>query len=208
MSRAERRTNKVNRAALLFAALGLLVTAGAAAQHLATRRIGIEWDQGVPRVSVSVSDLVDARARRALESGLQKRLIMTVQAYEAGGSRPFATTTVTCAATYDLWEESYIVRIGRRSERHTSIDAVLQRCLVARNLSVGRAEDWRSRRGRRVYFAVRAEFNPISASRCTALLRPSTTDGPIGPIVVNIVRREICAAERAVDFRSQEVTAP
>lgn len=208
MSRAQRRKPKVNRAALLVAALGLLFTAGAAAQNLATRRIGIEWDQGVPRVSVSVSDLVDARARRALESGLQKRLIMTVQAYEAGGSRPFATTTVTCAATYDLWEESYIVRIGRRSERHTSIDAVLQRCLVARNLSVGRAEDWRSRRGRRVYFAVRAEFNPISASRCTALLRPSTTDGPIGPIVVNIVRREICAAERAVDFRSQEVTAP
>ena len=208
MSRALRRNAKVNRTALLFAALGLLVTAGAAAQNLSTRRIGIEWDQGVPRVSVSVSDLVDARGRRALESGLQKRLIMTVQAYEAGGSRPFATTTITCAATYDLWEESYIVRIGRRSERHASIDAVLQRCLVARNLAVGRAEDWRSHHGRRVYFAVRAEFNPISASRCTALLRPSTSDGPIGPIVVNIVRREICAAERAVDFRSQEVTAP
>jgi hypothetical protein len=198
----------VRRAALLVAALGLLVATGVAAQRLATRRIGMEWRQGVPRVSVSVTDLVDTRARRALDSGLQKRLIMTVQAYEAGGSRPFATTTVACAATFDLWEESYIVRIGRRTERHASIDAVLQRCLVARDLAVGRAEDWRPRRGRRVYFAVRAEFNPISASRCTALLRPSSSDGPIGPIVVNIVRREICAAERAVDFRSQEVTAP
>jgi len=198
----------VRRAALLVAVLGLLVATGVAAQRLATRRIGLEWQQGVPRVSVSVTDLVDARARRALDSGLQKRLIMTVQAYEAGGSRPFATTTVACAATFDLWEESYIVRIGRRTERHPSIDAVLQRCLVARDLAVGRAEDWRPRRGRRVYFAVRAEFNPISASRCTALLRPSSSDGPIGPIVVNIVRREICAAERAVDFRSQEVTAP
>jgi len=198
----------VNRAALLLAGLGLLVATGVAAQRLGTRRIGVHWQQGIPLVSVSVSDLVDARARRALNSGLQKRLIMTVQAYETNGSRPFATTTVTCAATYDLWEESYIVRIGRRSERHASIDAVLQRCLVAQDLAVGRPEDWRSRHGRRVYFAVRAEFNPISASRCTALLRPSTSDGPIGPIVVNIVRREICAAERAVDFRSQELTAP
>ncbi len=197
----------MNRAALVVAAVALLLATSVAAQRLATRRIGIEWQQGVPRVSVSVSDLVDSRARRALDSGLQKRLIMTVQAYEAGGSRPFTTTTVTCAATFDIWEESYIVRLGRRTEPHASIDAVLQRCLVARDLAVGRAEDWRSRRGRQVYFAVRAEFNPISASRCTQLLRPSSSDGPIGPIVVNIVRREICAAERAVDFRSQEVTA-
>lgn len=198
----------MNRAALVVAALALLVATSVAAQRLATRRVGVQWQQDVPRVSVSVTDLVDMRARRALDSGLQKRLIMTVQAYEAGGSRPFATTTVTCSATFDLWEESYIVRIGRRTERHASIDAVLQRCLVARDLAVGRAEDWRPRRGRSVYFAVRAEFNPISASRCTALLRPSSSDGPVGPIVVNIVRREICAAERAVDFRSQEVTAP
>lgn len=198
----------MNRAALLVAALVLLVATSVAAQRLATRRVGVQWQQDVPRVSVSVTDLVDMRARRALDSGLQKRLIMTVQAYETGGSRPFATTTVTCSATFDLWEESYIVRIGRRTERHASIDAVLQRCLVARDLAVGRAEDWRPRRGRPVYFAVRAEFNPISASRCTALLRPSSSDGPVGPIVVNIVRREICAAERAVDFRSQEVTAP
>ena len=186
----------------------LLIAAGAAAQSLATRRVGVRWRQGVPHVSVSVSDLVDPGARRALESGLQKRIIMTVQAYEVGASQPFATTRVQCAATYDLWEESYIVRIGRRSERHRSVDAVLERCLVARELAVGRRSDWASPRQRPIYFAVRAEFNPISASRCTALLRPSSSEGPIGPIVVNIVRREICAAERAVDFRSQEVAVP
>jgi hypothetical protein len=193
----------------LTLALGLsLLAAGAAAQSLATRRVGVRWRQGVPHVSVSVSDLVDANARRALASGLQKHLIMTVQAYEVGASQPFATTRVQCAATYDLWEESYIVRIGRRSERHPSVNAVIERCLVARELAVGRPSDWASPRQRPVYFAVRAEFNPISASRCTALLRPSSSDGPIGPIVVNIVRREICAAERSVDFRSQEVSGP
>jgi hypothetical protein len=132
VNRLARREPRVNRAALLIAAVVLSLATSVVAQRLATRRIGIGWQQGVPRVSVSVSDLVDSRARRALDSGLQKRLIMTVQAYEAGGSRPFATTTVTCAATFDLWEESYIVRIGRRTERHASIDAVLQRCLVAR----------------------------------------------------------------------------
>jgi hypothetical protein len=170
--------------------------------------MGVQFRQGVPLVSVSAADLVDEGARRALNSGLQKRLIMTVQAYRAGSSAAFASSTVACAVTFDLWEESYIVRIGRRTERHASIDAVLQRCLVARDLAVGRAEDWRLPRGQRVYFAVRAEFNPISASRCSELLRPSSSEGPIGPIVVNIVRREICAAERSTDFRSQEIAAP
>lgn len=201
--RALRRTR-----ALALGLLLLLVATVAAAQALATRRVGLSWQQGVPRLSVSVTDLVDAGARRALESGLQKQLILTVQAYQVGASQPFATTRVQCAATYDLWEESYIVRIGRRSERHSSVAAVIDRCLVARDLPVGRAADWSNRHGRAVYFAVRAEFNPISASRCTALLRPSRSDGPIGPVVVNIVRREICAAERAVDFRSQEVSVP
>ena len=186
----------------------LLVASGVAAQRLATRRVGLRWQRGVPQISVSVSDLVDASARRGLESGLQKRIIMTVQAYEVGAAHPFASTRVQCSATYDLWEESYILRIGRRSERHANLDAVISRCLVARNLTIGRPTDWSDRRPRRIYFAVRAEFNPISAERCTALLRPSSSEGPIGPIVVNIVRREICSAERAVEFRSQEVTIP
>ncbi|MCA9575994.1 MAG: hypothetical protein R3B40_13255 [Polyangiales bacterium] len=190
-------------------ALGLLLAATCAfAQALDTRRVGIRWQGGVPRISVSVADLVDQSARRALESGLQKRIIMTVQAYESGASHPFATTRVQCAATYDLWEESYILRIGRRTERHSRVDDVIARCLVARDLSVGRPGDWTNHGRRDLYFAVRAEFNPISAQRCTALLRPSRSEGPIGPIVVNIVRREICAAERSIDFRSQEVTSP
>jgi hypothetical protein len=206
-----RLANKFTLVTLLLV-LVLLVTclgaASAAAQALATRRVGIQWEAGTPRVTFSARDLVNAAARRELESGLQKRILLTVQAFDARSLRPIATERVTCGATYDLWEESYIVRIGRRTERHPDIASVLTRCLVANRLRVGSAEAWQRYRGHRVFFAVRAEFNPISASRCSALLRPTSSDGPVGPIVVNIVRREICAAERAIDFRSPEVEAP
>ena len=62
-------------------------------------------------------------------------------------------------------------------------------------------------------FALDPGFTPlhrqISRRRCRELLRGGReSDGPIGPIVVNIVRREICEADRVVEFRSPNVRVP
>ena len=186
------------------------VAGGALAQSLRDRRLGIQWTESRASLSFSARDLVDDReVRRALQSGVSKRVVLTAQVYRVGSTRPFATRTRECHITYDLWQESYVVEIGSRRRVEPDLAAAVGHCLVVRSFAVGRDADYERYRGERVYFAVRAEFNPISARRCREALRGSggSTD-PIGALVVNIVRRDICGADRAIDFRSQPVVVP
>jgi hypothetical protein len=188
----------------------LLLSVGALAQSLPDRRLGVRWDRGAPRLTFSARDLVDdPRVRRDLTSGVAKRIVLTAQAYRVGQARPLATRAFECRITYDLWQEAYEVELGSRRERFDDLEGAVGRCLVVRGLVVGRAADYANVRGDRVYFAVRAEFNPISGRRCRQMLRGSGTGSdPIGTLVVNIVRRDICRADRAVEFRSQPVPVP
>lgn len=188
----------------------LAVTSLALAQRgLNERRAGVGWENGAPHVSVSARDLVDARVSRELQSGIQKRIVVTVQAYRTGSPRPIASRSFTCRVTYDLWQRAFVTRIGSRTELHEDLDAVVHRCLDVQRLRVGTAVDYEDLADRQVYVAVRAEFNPISRTRCRELLRSSASGGdPIGPIVVNIVRRDICQADRAIEFRSQAFPVP
>lgn len=188
--------------------LFVLISSVAAAQSLGVRTTGVVWVGGAPRLSVSAADLANARVRDELSDGLQKRIVLTVQAFRIGASRPVVSEERQCLVTYDLWEEAYVVRRGRRTELARNVDGVVRRCLVLVNHPLGAPEAWARHRGSDVFFAVRAEFNPISRRRCRQLLRPTGGDDPIGPIVVNIVRREICRAERAIDFRSPPVRVP
>lgn len=189
--------------------LGLALLSTVALAQLRTRRVGVHWENGVPQVSVGLRDLVSRRVRRELQSGLRKRIVVTAQAYRVGNSRALATRTFSCAVTYDLWQESYVVRIGSRSETFQELRQVVDRCLSIRGLPVGRADQYENVHGRDIFFAVRAEFDPIDPIRCREMLRSSGGGGdPIGPIVVNIVRRDICQADRVVEFRSPVVTCP
>lgn len=192
----------------LFALLIALAAATAFAQ-ISQRRIGVRWRNNVPRISVGLRDLVNARVREELRSGLRKRIVVTAQAYREGNSRPLATRTFSCAVTYDLWEQSFNVRIGRGTERFARVEEVIDRCLAIDGMPVGQASDYANVQGRDIYFAVRAEFDPIDAGRCRQLLRSSDGGGdPIGPIVINIVRRDICQADRVVEFRSRTRQVP
>lgn len=196
-------------AALWLTVLGLVLASTALAQ-LGDRRLGVHWASGVPRLSFSAADLVDrSDVRRALSSGVAKRMVLTVQAYRVGSSRPFASRAFECRITYDLWQEAYEVELGSSRLTFEALDDAVERCLVVRGLVVGRPEDYADLGGERVYFAVRAEFNPISRRRCRHALRGSGgSSDPIGALVVNIVRRDICRADRAIDFRSQPVRVP
>jgi len=194
----------------IAAVLGLLLLAGTAlAQHdLPVRPMNVQWSAGVPRLAFSATQLVDAEVRRDLGSGLQKTIVVTVQAFPERGTSPVATRQYACAVTYDLWQDAYVLRMGRHTTTESRVEAVVRGCLQAENLTVGSASDFVDVRGESIYFAVRAEFNPISGRRCRELLRSSGSDAPLGPLVINIVRREICQAQRAIDFRSSPVTVP
>jgi hypothetical protein len=206
---SDRRRTRIRRYALLSAVLILVVGSIAWAQEaLGSRRIGAHFRSGVPVVSFSARDLFDRHVREELGSGLRKRLVLTIQAFPEGGSSAIATVTRECSVTFDLWEDAYVVRSEAGTNVTRSLDSIVEQCLVVRRLPIGAERDFERWSGRRIFFAVRAEFNPISGRRCRELLRPSSTGDPIGPIAINIVRREICRAERAIDFRSPPMTVP
>lgn len=197
------------RRGFLLAFVALAITASAFAQR-STRRLGVNWQDGVPRVSFSARDLIDSRVRRDLASGVRKRLVLTVQAFREGGGAPIATREVVCSVHWDVWQERYFVARGRAAERPVpSLAGVLRRCLVVHQLPVGRPEHYARHQGRRVYFAVRAEFNPISRRDCRSLLRSSGgATNPSGTLTINIVRRQICQADRAIEFQSPAAVMP
>lgn len=198
----------MNRARIAAFASLLLVATAAAQSRLPERAVTVTAQTSIVRASFGVRDLADAHVRRALASGLQKRFVTTVQLFRVGSSSPVATRSLTCLITYDLWEEAYVVRRGRRTEVLTGVESALERCLVVQNASVAEGPELGALHGQSAFLAVRAEFNPISPSACARSLRRPGSDDPLGPAVVNIVRREICQAERAVDFRSQTFRVP
>lgn len=175
---------------------------------LEQRAVKVEWAQGRPRVSFSAKDLADDRVRGKLSGGLKKNIVVTVQAYVDGSNQLIHTRRFTCTVTYDLWDDGYIVGLGRRTEKIETEAAVINRCLQVEALLVGDSKVFERHRGRDVYFAIRAEFNPISPKRCRELLRSGPGEDPVGPIVVNIVRRRVCAAENMLEFRSHTTTVP
>ncbi len=198
-------------ACLVFASL-LWCTSITEAQHrLPVRRVGVMWQNGTPRINVSVRDLANTPSvRRSLTSGIARRMNVSVQTFRSGSARPVASRSFACTITYDIFERSFVVRRGRRSAVASDYDDVLERCLTLRRHRAGTAAEFAGLEGQTIFFAVRAEFNPIDRRRCRQLLRGSgsSQQDPIGPIVINIVRREICEAERVVEFRSQDIVVP
>ena len=192
-----------------LAAALLAVTAVAYAQsHLPARDVSVLWSRGAPKVSFSARDLADERVRQELSSGLRKRLVVTVASHFKGSNRTMVVRQFGCDVTLDLWDDSYLVRIGSRSERLKTVEQAIDRCLVVRGLFVGEPASYEPHKGTEIYFSVKAEFNPISKKQCSELIRPTSGGDPVGPITVNIVRRRICQAERTIEFRSEYLEVP
>jgi hypothetical protein len=185
-----------------------------------SRRMGIRWNQKRPKVFFSARDLVNASVRRKLESGLPQRIDLSVFAYRERGGQPITAHARSCRVTYDLWERVYRVQLQTprvdRSELVDSIDEVIETCLVARGVPIGTKERFEARSGRKVYFAVLVELNPMSADTVQRirrwLARPATGgiegEAFFGTFVSLFVNRRIGDAERTIRFRSQAVTVP
>jgi hypothetical protein len=186
----------------------LTATVAYAQSHLPLRDVGVTWSRGAPKVSFSAKDLVDKRVRQELSSGLRKRLVLTVGAHLKGSNRRLTVRQFGCDVTLDLWDDDYLVRIGSQSERLKTLEQALDRCLAIEGLFVGEPKNYERQKGQEIYFAVNAEFNPISKKQCSELIRPTSGNDPVGPITLNIVRRRICRAERTIEFRSEYLKVP
>lgn len=202
-------------------ALALALAGSAHAQAVGERRVGARFVEGVPRLDVSIADFAgDAETRRKLTSGLPQTIQFRAYAYTADREEPVAVAARSCRVVYDLWEESFRVQLasetGDRTLSVASIEEVVGHCLVATQLPVGTAADWAPLHGRRAYFAVLVELNPLTPDTVQRirrwLARPQRgavdSDSFFGSFVSLFVNRGIGAAERTLRFRSQEIAVP
>ncbi len=193
----------------LGALLACLVLTPSVHAQLAERRVGARFVEGVPRLDVSVADFAsDAETRRKLTSGLPQTLQFRAYAYTSGRDEPVAVAARSCRVAYDLWEERFRVQIaseaGDRTVSLGTLEEVVSHCLVAEHLPVGRASDWAPLHGRRAYFAVAVELNPLTPDTVQRirrwLARPQRgavdSDSFFGSFVSLFVNRGIGAAER------------
>lgn len=200
-------------------ALTLAASVAFAQGSVPQRRFGVQWRDGVPRVHFSATDLADESLRDQLESGVWERLVMRVYAYR--GEEPAAVALRSCRIHWDVWLQHYSVQFRSsrvdRDETHRTMDAVLDRCLVARRVPVGRASDYREHRGQSVYFATLIELNPLTEAQVHRLrrwlARPAGGgriggEAFFGSFVSLFVNRRIGQAQRTLRFRSQPVRVP
>jgi hypothetical protein len=173
-----------------------------------------------PSVTFSARDFADANVRKKLQSGLPQTLVTRVYAYREHGKEPLAVAVLSCRVVYDLWEGVY--RIARQTEHSDktlaakSLEGVLQQCLEAKPLAVGKSADFAKERGKRVYFAMLVELNPLSQDTVQRirrwLARPggSQLEGNafFGSFVSIFVSRKLGAAEKSLGFRSEPLPVP
>jgi hypothetical protein len=203
----------------LLGLLALLAAGVAFAQPVGVRRIGVNWVDGVPRISFSARDLVTRSVREKLDSGPRQSLVMRVYGYTERGGRQIALAAVSCVVVHDVWERTYRVQrqtVGSdRTERVSTFAGVLRRCLVVDRLPVGTAADWESQRGRSVYFAALVEFNPLSRETVRRMRRWLAQPGAqtqdeafFGSFVAVFINRGISQAERTLRLRSPNIAVP
>ncbi len=205
---------------LALAALFLFAGAAYAQGAIPERRFGVHWREGAPIVDVSAADLADASLRERLESGIWERLVMRIYAYRENGE-PVAVAVRSCRIQWDVWPQVYVLQYRAsdtdRDETHATLQAVLDRCLVARRVAVGTAPDYAGHAGQRIYFAALIELNPLSPAQIHRLRRWLSRpagggriggEAFFGSFVSLFVNRRIGSAERTLRFRSQSVSVP
>lgn len=200
--------------------IALLSTVAIAQVDFTFRRMGIVFRHGVPHLYFSVRDLLHGEPGRKLEGGLPQRLVVTHSAFRTGRRKPISAGGHSCRVVYDLWQASY--RVQKTPDRGieerfstASREEVIDRCLVMRNVPLGRAEDFVS--GRLIHVRTVAELNPLSTKTIARirrwLARPGGGDtlddaAFFGSFVSLFVNQKIGAAERTLALRSQHVRVP
>lgn len=189
------------------------------ARSAQVRRVEAELVDGVPHLSFDVRDFANRVLRRKLKSGLPQVLVTRVITRDERTGKVLALTAQSCRVIYDLWEGNYRVQhdVPGRSLDLTSkgIHEVVHRCLRADRLPTPLKPGTRLG-GRRLYYEIAVEFNPMSKETVRRirrwLSRPGADqlggDAFFGSFVSIFVGQELGGAERVVRFRSQVWVVP
>jgi hypothetical protein len=222
-SRAKCGAGRSLRARIFACALAVTTLAplslAVAQSAIATRQLGVRFQSRAPVLSFSARDFLNADVRKKLDSGLPQRIVTRVYSYSEKGERPIAVAATSCRVVYDLWEGVYRVEeqteTSDRARTERDRTAAVAACLEPRTLVVGDGSVYAAHAGKRVYFAVIVELNPLSADTVQRIRRwLSRSSGELGgdaffgSFVSIFVSRKLGAAERALTFRSALVDVP
>ncbi len=171
-------------------------------------------------LSFSAREFLDNGVEKKLQSGLPQTLTTRVYAYDEHGREPLSITAVSCRVVYDLWEGVY--RVERQTEQSDrtltakTIDNVVQLCLDMPKLGVSSTTALRGESGKRIYFGVIVELNPMSQDTVQRIRRwlaqpnGNQLDGNafFGSFVSIFVTRKMGNAEKTLTFRSELFSVP
>jgi hypothetical protein len=167
-------------------------------------------------ISVSFTDVFDARLLRDLESGVTTTVVLRAYVYpDAKDALPVAFTSATLRVVYDLWEEVYEVQIedarGRRKFVEASKAEALKRVTTLSGFAV--APLARLPIGDYFFVGVVVEVNPVSQELLAEVRRWLARDADkqraagessfFGSFVSVFVNPKIPVADRTVKLRSQ-----
>lgn len=206
----------------------LLVAASAAAEDspppeprkLPLRASTVALDNQVVRLSVAYRDVLDAKLRERLTSGLPMVVVLRGYVLREAGGDPIALVAKTCRIVYDLWDEVFRIELTQTGALRTStiavnVEGVLRNCTeLRRGVLMDRAlMDEQTR----YFMAALVEVNPVSAEMLDRIQRwvarpsGSTRLGPgdslFGSFVGLFVAR-IGDADRQLAFRTEAFLPP
>lgn len=201
--------------------MALLMAGGALADDaVRSRKMGIVFRDGAPRIYYTARDLIDAAAQKKLDSGLPQRIVVQHFIYGKNPDSALAAGGHSCKIVYDLWQAIYrvdheviggsVTSVGLRTRQE-----VLDRCLIMQAFPLGEASDYVG--VPRVYVASLLQLNPLSTTTVARirrwLARPRSdfnveSRSFFGSFVSLFVNDRIGAAERVLRLRSQDVEIP
>jgi hypothetical protein len=167
-------------------------------------------------VSVSFTDVFDARLLRDLDSGFATTLVVRVYVFPDGeGALPVAMTAATLRVVYDLWEEVYQVQIDDTRGRARSVEVTRADALkrVTALIEFPVASLKRVPIGDVHYVGLIVEVNPVSEellaevrrwlARDPAKAQSSGESSFFGSFVSIFVNPKVPVADRTLKLRSQ-----
>lgn len=174
---------------------------------------------GVPRVTFDATDFADRPLRDKLKSGLPQTIMVRVITRDERTGAILGASAQSCRVLYDLWQGHYRVQYDRprRTADLTmaSVGDVVAKCLRLRELAVPATRDVRLA-GKRVYYAIAIELNPMSQATVRRiqrwLRRPAAGqlrgDAFFGSFVSIFVSKKMGTADRSILYRSQVWVVP
>jgi len=205
--------------AVVLAVTTTVASAPAWAEPLPVRTTGVGQRDGKLKVSVGLSDLFGSEERKRLTSGFASRILIRVQLRRADRSAPVVVLTQRSEIVYDLWDETFRIRVvqGTGPETVTETRDPNRAVWIATALLHFPLVDLpRLDPGTRYFLVVRGDLNPISPETVAEVrrwLRPaggaqhqpgtSDVDGFFGSFVTLFANPRIEHSDRDVRFVSQ-----